>query len=233
MYGDYNKKNPVALQNFASRLQRLAHVTDPIDTSGESLDVDCKELASKPEQDTDSSPNHRGSGSGTTSNVNHNSVQSIPPVLSPQSSQLSTGTNLSSTITHSNGQSSSATSISQSGMRRQFFELCVDTYGSERATYLDEIDITKVQNDAELFHKIYESYKRLRGPRLRRLLLRPTHVHFVRVSESIRCPTTFVAYSLKVRCTEETPRMYSGIPLCNSSGARSQSGTIPLLRMSA
>lgn len=233
MYGDYDKKNPVALQKFASHLQRLAHVIDPIDTSGESLDVDCKELASKPEQDTDSSPNHRGSGSGTTSNVNHNSAQSIPSVLSPSSSQLSTGTNLSSTITHSNGQSSSATSISQSGVRRQFFELCVDTYGSERATYLDEIDITKVQNDAELFHKIYESYKRLRGPRLRRLLLRPTHVHFVRVSESTCCSTTFDAYSLIVRCTKETPCMHSGIPFRNSSGVRSQSGTIPLLRMSA
>ncbi|CAN9212034.1 unnamed protein product [Alternaria alternata] len=180
MYGDYDKKNPVALQKFASRLQRLAHVTEPIEPSGESLDVDCKELASKPEQGTDSSPNHGGSGPGTTSNVIHNSARSVPPVLSSSSSQVSTGTNLSSSIAQSNGQSSSATSISQSGVRRQFFELCVDTYGSERATYLDEIDITKVQNDAELFHKIYESYKRLRGPRLRRLLLRPTHVHFVR-----------------------------------------------------
>ena len=69
---------------------------------------------------------------------------------------------------------------SSSTTRKQFFELCVNT--GEFSIRLGEINLSKVKNDGDLFSAISAKYREIRGFRVRRILLKPVNIHFVRVS---------------------------------------------------
>jgi hypothetical protein len=65
----------------------------------------------------------------------------------------------------------------------QYFELCINT--GEYTKTLAEINLQKVGCDGELFKRIRSEYTRLRRFRSRFWLLKPSGVHFVRVSSSL------------------------------------------------
>jgi len=64
--------------------------------------------------------------------------------------------------------------------QKRFFELCVNTGLFD--IVLGEIDVTDVKTDGELFERIHQKYKRIRGHRIKRSFVRPTDIHFVQVS---------------------------------------------------
>lgn len=66
----------------------------------------------------------------------------------------------------------------------KFFEVCINI-GNHEIDH-QELDISEVTTDAELFSMIWNQYNASRGIGFRRLFLKPRNVHFVLV-----CSSTF------------------------------------------
>ena len=63
---------------------------------------------------------------------------------------------------------------------KRYFEVCVNI--GNYAIDHHETDISDVENDSELFKRIWQKYCNSRGGRIRRLFLQPRNIHFVMVS---------------------------------------------------
>jgi hypothetical protein len=99
----------------------------------------------------------------------------------PSSTDSSSGSSFSTLL----GSTSSMTSNNSSSLSRQaYLELCINT--GEYTKTLREIDLRNVGCDGELFKEIRNEYSRARNFKSRFWLLKPSGVHFVRVSI---CPT--------------------------------------------
>lgn len=99
-----------------------------------------------------------------------------PPSSSSQSSNTSTAPTLLA--------SSSSLNIGRSSAPNQaFLELCINT--GEHTKTLSEIELSGVGCDGELFNRIRSEYSRLRRFRSRIWLIKPSGVHFVKVSPSL------------------------------------------------
>jgi hypothetical protein len=71
--------------------------------------------------------------------------------------QISGGMSSSITSTKLKNRRASSSSISQTAQVPKYFELCVAA--GENTVLLDEINISSVTNDGQLFSKIWDSYK--------------------------------------------------------------------------
>ena len=65
-----------------------------------------------------------------------------------------------------------------------YFELCV--IAGNHKVKLGEIDITNVKSDGELFKMIWNKYQQLRGAELKAIFVKPSNIHFVRVSYFVK-----------------------------------------------
>jgi hypothetical protein len=93
------------------------------------------------------------------------------------STDSSSGSSLSTLL----GSTSSMTSnLSSNFSRQSYLELCINT--GEYTKTLREIDLRSVGCDGELFKEIRNEYSRARNFKSRFWLLKPSGVHFVRVS---------------------------------------------------
>jgi hypothetical protein len=109
-------------------------------------------------------------------------------VHTPRPAQLASRT-LSSSTDSSSGSSlstllgstsSMAGTLSSNFSRQSYLELCINT--GEYTKTLREIDLRNVGCDGELFKEIRNEYYRARNFKSRFWLLKPSGVHFVRVS---------------------------------------------------
>jgi hypothetical protein len=165
MYGDYENCDPTAVNELASVLRRQACVTQRVDF--------CNTADSTTREDHMPRDNHtlgdgdRGGG-GTNSQAPASDQANLTPTSSPPFNVQST-----SAVT-------SNMPLSLANSKKMFLELCVNT--GELDISLGEIDVSNVTSDGELFRRIYQCYKEIRGHRMRRIFLKPVDVHFIHVS---------------------------------------------------
>lgn len=168
MYGDYDNRNPVALDKLLHDLQQRESNTERI---GEDIMV------------SDSSGGNRVSAPAADSGHPVSSMglgHSGPIQSSPSNFGGSNGGNgASQNVQPALGRFLGTTAQGLTTQKR-YFELCVNT--GELDISLGEIDITDVTSDGELFKRIYTEYRNIRGHRMRRFFLKPANIHFVRVS---------------------------------------------------
>jgi hypothetical protein len=177
MYGNYSNDDPIALNLFAASLQNLAHSREQ---SLRTPDVDASEPVhlSGHVADSDDSMGRAGPALSQSGAASAGSSQPSTPIQSgPIGSGV--GSNASSSTHIGTGGSSVVTAPLVAG-EKAFFELCVNT-GLYNVN-LGEINLKDVSTDAELFSRIYQEYKGIRGHRIRRTFVRPANIHFVLVS---------------------------------------------------
>jgi hypothetical protein len=185
MYGDYENQDPVAVEKLASVLQRRTCVVGMIGRSNIALETNRQEDMPELQDALDNSGGGLGSGTQQASASSHASSQAPASSLN----QIGpTSANDSLSKLQSSSQTISVTASQTTARNRRFFELCVNT--GEIDICLGEIDITNVRSDGELFKKIYERYKDLRGYRIRRIFLKPVDVHFIHVSSTWYAPSS-------------------------------------------
>jgi hypothetical protein len=194
MYGDYDNRNPAALEKLASILHRRASVTRAIGKDNVVFETNREEDMPENNNILEDSDGGEGEGSqaSTSNQAGPQAVASDQAGLqAPASNQAGpTGTDDSSSNVQSSSEATSQAASSHPHRKRKFLELCVNT--GEIDISLGEIDVTDVNTDGELFKKIYERYKNLRGHRMRRIFLKPIDVHFVRVSRSWYAPSLYL-----------------------------------------
>lgn len=189
LFGDYDNGDPVATERLASTLQqrglksRKIKEAERLVTNGVLLGILRKESVSGCGPVSD---NSGGGGVGSGANPG-GSVSGSGPGRSgsnqrnPSNQGAPSGTsNSSSNSQPTPGALSSCINLTCTPEKRRYFELCVNT--GEISVNLGEIDITDVDSDGELFKRIYERYKEIRGYRIRRVFLKPVDVHFVHFS---------------------------------------------------
>lgn len=132
------------------------------------------------------SPSQSMTGSSTGIPLSH--VRT--PISRSPSTRSSVPSNLDSSISSLPRSASSASSLSSDLApyvpTQSYLEVCINT--GEYTKTLSEIDLRDVGCDGELFRRIRSEYRRLRGFRSRFWLLKPSGVHFVRVSKSASSP---------------------------------------------
>jgi hypothetical protein len=167
MYGDYENRDPTAVDKLASVLRRQVCGTQRVDN--------CNTADSTTRENSMPRDNHTlGDGDSGGRGIHSQAPASDQANLTHTSSPSS------------NGQSTSAitsnTPLSLANSKKMFLELCVNT--GELDISLGEIDVSNVTSDGELFRRIYQCYKEIRGHRMRRIFLKPVDVHFIHVSSS-------------------------------------------------
>ncbi|KAF2185911.1 HET-domain-containing protein [Zopfia rhizophila CBS 207.26] len=182
MYGDYDNRDPVAVEKLASILQRQACVTRTIEKDSIRPGTNRKENISGYKHTSD---NSGGGGAGSSAHYSgtfsSTCSEQSGSTQAPASNQAgATGTNDSLANVQSSFEASSGTALRPTARKKKFLELCVNT--GEIDVSLGEIDITDINSDGELFKRIYERYKDLRGHRMRRIFLKPVDVHFIHFS---------------------------------------------------
>lgn len=158
------------------------------------------------------------------------SIQTPPQAHSPSrttSSSLQSNTGSSSTSLLGSISNLSSNSVSQPS-HQAFLEVCINT-GKYTKT-LSEIDLSSVGCDGELFKRIKKEYSRL----FRSWLLKPSGVHFVKVSCSSESAHRILrlTYSLVLNPRSSTRRHPPKAPI-NSPQTGSRRKTLPLHPLSA
>ena len=128
-----------------------------------------------------------GYGEAASDMGNLSVSSSISRISSPTGTNTSSGESSASSF----GAPSSQTTNNSTRLRqftprphqaigdRRFLEICVNT--GDYTISLGEIDITTVATDGELFGRVAQSYRELRGAHFKRVFMKPANIHYVLV----------------------------------------------------
>lgn len=192
MYRDFDNGDPEGLDAFLANFLHQGLASATLATSAEdSGRLDRKLLRGKqrPEEEMRSpTSSTKGSTRATVTSSQNSNIQrgaaQLPTAGNANMSQFASPvleiSNSAGSNSHPEVKQGSRRNSSQAS--RKFLEVCINT--GQYTISLGEIDVTEVENDGELFAKIKQRYHEMRGFRIRRMLLRPVNVHFVRVSNS-------------------------------------------------
>jgi hypothetical protein len=127
--------------------------------------------------------------------------------------------------------SSTSSNLSSTFPRQSYLELCINT--REYTKTLREIDLRNVGCDGELFKEIRNEYSRVRNCKSRFWLLKPSGVHFVRVSICLTNDYVqlliFLPYSSQSRTHSVSASYKSHFPSLHN--AKSTQSTTPTLHV--
>jgi hypothetical protein len=173
MYRDYDNSDPDALNAFVSD---LAGRRVPMDTVKRSNDESQSGLCavSDTTTSTGSITGLDSTRSGSTGASQGSSISTTPRTPAGASA----GRISQVALTHNQSISQGYSQPEQ--RKKKFLELCVNT--GQHSIYLGEIEVSDAKSDGELFSRINQRYRELRGFRFQRIFLKPADVHFVHVS---------------------------------------------------
>ena len=144
---------------------------------------------------------------------------------SVSSAESSAGSSSSTLLGSSNSSCSTEPDLSH----HSYLEVCINT--GEYTKTLSEINLDHIRCDGQLFRRIRSEYVRLRSYRSRFWLLRPSGVHFVRVSIQIKTmftQLTIASLQLKILSGSASCRSRSPSPH-NAKSMRKTIFTHPVL----
>lgn len=159
LYADFDNTYPKTVEALASELQSQTKTQNEgtSSTSNQSSNAVTSE--------------DRHSASGSSSSSSNSTSESF------DSSQQLTSQGLSLSLGDSNA---SCCSRFTSTLKPTYLELCMNT--GEFTVNLGEVNIRQVTTDYELFQKIWEKYREVRGYRMRMIYLKPCEIQYVYVS---------------------------------------------------